>query len=142
MKIISIEPTPSPNVMKCNLDQSLPTGTRYEYTKAGKEYAPDYLKQVLNIEGVTAVFQVLDFLSIERHPKADWEQLLTQVRHIFGEDQAENNASFAAELDSFGEVQVLIQTLRGIPYQIKLIHSPYQIASSKLYYKSKESLLI
>ncbi|MXQ54060.1 conserved virulence factor C family protein [Shimazuella alba] len=122
MKIVSIEPTPSPNVMKCNLDQSLPTGTRHEYTKATKEYAPDHLKQVLNIEGVTGVFQVLDFLSIERHPKADWEQLLTQVRQIFGEDQAENNASVAAELDSFGEVQVLIQTLRGIPYQIKLVH--------------------
>ncbi|MCH5584401.1 conserved virulence factor C family protein [Shimazuella sp. AN120528] len=122
MKIVSIEPTPSPNVMKCNLDQSLPTGTRHEYTKATKEYAPDYLQKILNIEGVTGVFQVLDFLSIERHPKADWEKLLSQVREIFGEEQAGKDSSLAAELDSFGEVQVLIQTLRGIPYQIKLVH--------------------
>jgi hypothetical protein len=122
MKIVSIEPTPSPNVMKCNLDQSLPTGTRHEYTRATKAYAPDYLQKVLNIEGVTGVFQVLDFLSIERHPKADWEQLLTQVRQIFGEEQTDKNSPLAVELDSFGEVQVMIQTLRGIPYQIKLVH--------------------
>lgn len=120
MKIVSIEPTPSPNVMKCNLDQSLPTGTRHEYTKAGKAYAPDYLQKVLNIEGVTSVFQVLDFLSIERHPKADWENLLSQVRQIFGNDE-DKNTSMAVEMDSFGEVQVMIQTLRGIPYQIKLV---------------------
>lgn len=120
MKIVSIEPTPSPNVMKCNLDQSLPTGARHEYTKAGKAYAPDHLQKVLSIEGVVSVFQVLDFLSVERHPKADWENLLSQVRQIFG-DEKNKDSSPAAELDSFGEVQVMIQTLRGIPYQIKLV---------------------
>jgi hypothetical protein len=123
MKIVSIEPTPSPNVMKCNLDQSLPTGTKYEYTKATKEYAPDHIKKILHIEGIVGVFQVLDFLSVERHPKANWEQLLTSVRRIFGDEQQENDRSLADKLDAYGEVQVLIQTLRGIPYQIKLVHN-------------------
>jgi hypothetical protein len=122
MKIISIEPTPSPNVMKCNLDETLPMGIRHEYTKAAKDYAPDYMKRLLEIEGVVGVFQVLDFLSVERHPKADWEKLLSEVRAVFGEDQQTEDTSLAEKFDSFGEVQVLIQTLRGIPYQIKLVH--------------------
>ncbi len=118
MRIISIEPTPSPNVMKCNTDQSLPTGKRYEYTTATREYAPDYLQKILAIAGVTSVFQVLDFLSVERHPKADWGNILSQVRAIFGEELASQAQS--ENLDSFGEVQVFVQTLRGIPYQLKL----------------------
>jgi hypothetical protein len=118
MKIISIEPTPSPNVMKCNLDETLPIGTRHEYTTATKAYAPNHLKQILDIDGVTGVFQVLDFLSVERHPRADWEQILSQVRAVFGEQQTQQ--SVTKQDDSFGEVQVFIQTLRGIPYQIKL----------------------
>lgn len=33
MKLISIEPTPSPNSMKLNVDESLPRGIRQSYTK-------------------------------------------------------------------------------------------------------------
>lgn len=122
MKIISIEPTPSPNVMKCNLDGSLPNGVRHQYTKTTKQYAPDYLQLVLDIEGVVGVFQVLDFLSIERHPKADWKQVLSKVRAVFGEQEMEHVEDQKTVVDNFGEIQVFVQTLRGIPYQLKLTH--------------------
>jgi hypothetical protein len=120
VNIISIEPTPSPNVMKCNLDQPLPNGKRYQYNKETREYAPDYLRKLLEIEGVVGVFQVLDFLSIERHSKADWNQVLSQVRILFGEQELDQATEQTGENSSFGEVQVLVQTLRGIPYQLKL----------------------
>ena len=32
MKIRSIEPTPSPNVMKLNMDERLPEGKNYQFT--------------------------------------------------------------------------------------------------------------
>ncbi len=35
MRIVSIEPTPSPNSMKINLDESLPQSETYNYTKDG-----------------------------------------------------------------------------------------------------------
>ncbi len=33
MKLISIEPTPSPNTMKLNVDEQLPAGKKYTYVK-------------------------------------------------------------------------------------------------------------
>ncbi|RAL26579.1 conserved virulence factor C family protein [Thermoflavimicrobium daqui] len=133
MKIISIEPTPSPNVMKLNLDESLPTGTSYNFTLKKKENAPKYIIELLNIDGVTGVFQVLDFISIERHPKADWQTVLSKARVVLGEAghigvkeqlspaDTKQESEESKSPQSFGEVIVSIQQLRGIPMQIKLV---------------------
>lgn len=118
LRIISIEPTPSPNVMKCTIDTPLTAGKRYEYTKATSEYAPGHLQKILAIEEIMSVFQVLDFISIERHPKADWGVILSKVKAVFGEDISAESAPTSH--DSYGEVHVFVQTLRGIPYQLKL----------------------
>lgn len=128
MKIRSIEPTPSPNAMKLNLDEKLPEGKDYRFTKQEKDRAPSYLRQLLSIEGVKSVFQVLDFISLERYPKADWEQILSEARSVLGEAE-HSNLSVASSskgkekeaLDTdFMEVTVLIQKIKGIPMQIKL----------------------
>lgn len=128
MKIRSIEPTPSPNAMKLNVDESLPEGKNYRFTKKEKDQAPEYLRQLLSIEGVKSVFQVLDFISLERHPKADWETVLTKARSILGEaEQATTTLDLQTdqgkeEMDTdFMEVSVFIQKLKGIPMQIKLV---------------------
>lgn len=126
MKIVSIEPTPSPNVMKCNVDETLPAGTSYNVTKDQMADAPHHLQRLLEIDGVKSVFQVLDFISIERHPKADWPDVLAQVREVLG-DAAMTTASqkeeSAADQESFGEVQVFIQKLKGIPMQVKCVRN-------------------
>src|SRR5690606_36932751 len=128
VKIRSIEPTPSPNAMKLNLDEKLPEGKDYRFTKQEKDQAPSYLRQLLSIEGVKSVFQVLDFISLERYPKADWEQILSEARSVLGEAE-HSNLSVASSskgkekeaLDTdFMEVTVLIQKIKGIPMQIKL----------------------
>lgn len=128
MKIRSIEPTPSPNAMKLNVDESLPEGKNYRFAKKEKDQAPEYLRQLLSIEGVKSVFQVLDFISLERHPKADWETVLTKARSILGEaEQATTTLDLQTdqgkeEMDTdFMEVSVFIQKLKGIPMQIKLV---------------------
>lgn len=128
MKIRSIEPTPSPNAMKLNVDESLPKGKNYRFTREEKEHAPEYLRQLLSIEGVKSVFQVLDFISLERHPKADWETVLTQARNILGEaEQATETLVLKTDRGKekinadFVEVAVFVQKLKGIPMQIKLV---------------------
>lgn len=123
MKIVSIEPTPSPNSMKLNMDQSLPNGKTYNFNAQNKTEAPAYIQELLSIEGVKGVFQVTTFIAIERNPKADWKAILPQVREVFEADtaKADNKQSEQAVYDeAFGEVNVFIQVFKGIPMQIKL----------------------
>ncbi|MBA4494963.1 conserved virulence factor C family protein [Paenactinomyces guangxiensis] len=126
MKIVSIEPTPSPNVMKLNVDESLPAGTSYNFSQNQKEQAPEHIRTLLSVDGVKSVFQVLDFISLERHPKADWQTVLSQARKVLGEANRKHKGDSVTEeqkkpADSFGEVSVYIQKLKGIPMQIKLV---------------------
>lgn len=125
MRIISIEPTPSPNVMKLNMDETLPAGVSYNFPKEKADEAPSYIRQLLAIDGVTSVFQVSDFLSLERHPKADWPAVLAEARKILGEaegkSEAQNEQTLDEDTSSFGEITVLIQQLKGIPMQVKLL---------------------
>jgi hypothetical protein len=119
MKIKSIEPTPSPNTMKINLNEELPMGRSNNYKKGNAEGAPEMIRNILDIEGVKGVYHVADFLAVERNAKYDWKELLQKIRQIFGEDV--QSTSGEAELnDHFGEVKVQVQMYKGIPMQVKL----------------------
>lgn len=138
MKIVSIEPTPSPNSMKLNMDERLPEGTTYNFNQGNKADAPQYIQQLLAVDGVKGIFQVQDFIAVERHPKHDWKVVLADIRQLLGEANAEqetdktidsdklsgaeqeHSTQSAKETASFGEVNVLIQMLKGVPMQVKL----------------------
>jgi hypothetical protein len=119
MKIVSIEPTPSPNTMKINLDEELPMGKSNNYKKNSAAGAPEVVLNILEIEGVKGVYHVADFLAVERNAKYDWKVILPEVRKAFGEDAEESEG--APEINEhFGEVKVLVQVYKGIPMQVKL----------------------
>lgn len=119
MKIITIEPTPSPNTMKVIIDQELPFGKSHNYHKDNLEDAPKEVRELLEIEGVKGVYHVADFLAVERISKFDWEAILAQVRNVFGEDR--EHTSEEIELDEhYGEVYVHVQEFKGIPLQVKV----------------------
>ena len=120
MRIISIEPTPSPNTMKINLDSELPAGKSNNYKKENFDQAPKIIQQIMNIEGVKGVYHVADFLAVERNSKVDWKIILPQVRAAFGETIEEDKANQSKLDDSFGEVKVYVQMFHGIPMQVKL----------------------
>ncbi|MBW7456540.1 NifU N-terminal domain-containing protein, partial [Paenibacillus sepulcri] len=44
MKLLSIEPTPSPNSMKLNVDEKLPQGQRLSYKKENAGDAQEQLR--------------------------------------------------------------------------------------------------
>jgi hypothetical protein len=121
LKILSIEPTPSPNVMKLNMSESLPAGISQNFSINTKENAPEYIKRLLNIKGIQGIFQVSDFIAIERHPKANWKEVLAEAESIFGTETSLLDERKLTPEVAFGEVQVLVQTLKGIPMQIKLV---------------------
>ncbi len=119
MKILSIEPTPSPNTMKVILDEELPMGKSTNYKKDSGDTAPPFIKDILQIDGVKGVYHVADFLAVERNAKYDWPALLMQVRSIFGEGDHPNGLNQQTTAQGFGEVKVQIQLFKGIPIQIK-----------------------
>ncbi|AQQ53535.1 conserved virulence factor C family protein [Planococcus lenghuensis] len=118
MKIITIEPTPSPNTMKVVIDQELPFGKSHNYKPETVEGAPEQIQALFTIDGVKGIYHVADFLAVERNAKYDWEGILAEVRRVFGEgDGAEENV----EIDEhYGEVYVHVQQFKGIPLQVKV----------------------
>ncbi|WP_128895055.1 virulence factor [Longirhabdus pacifica] len=117
MNILSIEPTPSPNTMKLNMDESVSKARTYTTEHIDK--APSYITKLLHIEGVKSVFQTADFIAVDRVANADWLSILNQIKQIFGEQDG-GEQSDAQMTDDFGEVHVYVQTFRKIPMQIRV----------------------
>ncbi|OMP65668.1 conserved virulence factor C family protein [Domibacillus epiphyticus] len=120
MKILKIEPTPSPNTMKVILDEELAAGKSTNYNLESADGAPDVIKAILAIEGVKGVYHVADFIALERNGRYDWQEILPKVRAAFGEGEEESAVS-GLELDHFGEVETFIQVYKGVPLQLKLV---------------------
>lgn len=123
MKIVSIEPTPSPNSMKLNMDESLPTGVRETYTKKNSKHASETIQQLLGVQGVISVFHAADFIALDRTSKGDWQFILAKAREIFGEAQPSAGVLTPEQPTAeaaFGEAQVLVQMFRGIPLQVRV----------------------
>lgn len=132
MKLLSIEPTPSPNVMKLNVDERLPDGVQRVYTKETTASLPDLIRKLLAIEGVTSIFHTADFFALERKSNADWQRILTQAREAFGSGGEAALPSLTEEASEagWGEAQVYIQMFRGIPMQVKVTMGTEQIRAA------------
>ncbi|MDR7074281.1 conserved virulence factor C family protein [Fictibacillus barbaricus] len=121
MKITGIEPTPSPNSMKINLDETLPGTERYNYTKENSKGAPEFIREILNVEGVKSIYHVADFIALDRNPRSKWEDVLAGVRKVFGQEEEQTEINQVSEKEEeITEIMVLIQMFRGLPMQIKL----------------------
>lgn len=120
MKIIMIEPTPSPHTMKLHMDESLPEGIQRTYTTENKERAPHWAKQLLELEGVSSVFHTADFIALDRTPKGDWQAILAGARNVFGQSESIPGQAVADSVETYGEVKVYVQTFRRIPMQIRI----------------------
>lgn len=124
MKIVSIEPTPSPHSMKINVDEELPDMQTHNYKHDDDlNSAPDYIKELFKIKGVKGIYRVIDFIALERNARVAWEEILPEVRRVLGADE-EDTELISPEKQTpdehFGEIKVLIQMFRGIPVQVKL----------------------
>ncbi|WP_079913656.1 virulence factor [Paenibacillus sp. 32352] len=132
MKLISIEPTPSPNSMKLNVDEVLPRGVRLTYTSSQAGEAPEPLKSLLAIEGVRSLFRTADFIALDRKPSADWAAILASARQLLQTDSGEGPSAeqAAGPSTSFGEAQVLVQMYRGIPIQVRVKSGDREVRSA------------
>ncbi len=122
MKIVTIEPTPSPYSMKIVVDDMPPMGDSFDYKRETYSSGdPDYVQALFQIEGVKGIYRVADFLALERSPKSAWETILPAVREAFGEKSQGASAEAGIQEPHFGQVDVQVQTIHGVPMQIKLL---------------------
>ncbi|OUM95702.1 MAG: virulence factor [Thermobacillus sp. ZCTH02-B1] len=131
MKLLSVEPTPSPNTMKLNVDERWPAGRRAAYTPERAEEAPEPLRSLLKIDGVKGVFRTADFIALDRKPGADWQRILAEAAKLFetAEGADPNAAPAPAGPDAaFGELHVLVQVYRGIPMQVRVRSGDREVA--------------
>ncbi|MEK5391009.1 conserved virulence factor C family protein [Margalitia sp. FSL K6-0131] len=121
MKIVTIEPTPSPNTMKIILNEELPAGKSSNYKAETAIGAPPIIQSILGLAGVKGVYHVADFLAVERDGRVDWQDILPKIRLAFGEEENSQVTGEQKINEHFGEVNVFIQMFKGIPLQVKLV---------------------
>ena len=122
MKIVTIEPTPSPNSMKIVLDTELPSGTSYNYKKADAKQRHIQCQIILNVNGVRGIYHVMNFMAVERVGNVAWESILADIQAVINEESKENHQSAEENVDEhFGEVYVHVQTYKDIPLTSKSV---------------------
>lgn len=69
---VSVEPTPNPNAMKFSVGG--PVGGPGTVVR-GAEPGEQYLRDLLDIDGVASVFFTADFVTISKTPDGSWETI-------------------------------------------------------------------
>lgn len=125
VRIVSIEPTPSPHSMKVNVNVELPDGETYNFNeKDNLNDAPEYIQNLFKIEGVKNIYRVQDFLALARNARIPWETILPEVRDVLGTEEKPEDMQMGqgntTDQDAYGQVNVFIQMFKNIPMQVKL----------------------
>lgn len=83
---LDIQGTPNPNAMKVTLNRVVATQGKTYRDAASADV--EWVKQILAIAGVTQVFILNNFVSVNKRSDAKWETIGSQVegilRRVFG----------------------------------------------------------
>lgn len=128
MKIVTIEPTPSPNSMKIVLSTELPEGTTYNFKKDDADKAEYPMSSLLQVNGVKGIYHVMNFMAVERDARVSWEAILKDIQKIMNkDDQVDAPTTEEVLEETFGEVYVHVQTYKDIPLQVKVFDSDAEV---------------
>jgi hypothetical protein len=121
MRLRSVETTPNPNSMKLNMVE--PLGAAVTYTVENRAGCPNLVGELLEIAGLQSVFVCNDFLTLNKDPRADWREILEKATLLLGGETSDGETLQAQRkaAEKEGQTQVLVQTFRGIPIQIKIV---------------------
>ncbi len=130
MMIVSVETTPNPHSIKLNLDQNV--GETATFTSASHD-VPVFVQKLLSIDGLLSVFLCGDFITLNKDPRSNWSAILDSATKVVNNGQpvtsdahtaerpALSTTQFSSEADFQDQSQVLVQTFRGIPLQVKVV---------------------
>ncbi|MCG3398869.1 conserved virulence factor C family protein [Staphylococcus massiliensis] len=116
MEILRVEPTPSPNTMKIVLNEHR-EGNQSDTYSSVNENNPQFINDLLELEGIRSIFHVMDFLAIDKKPKFEWDDVLPQITSTLNE---ENQTNETQPEENYGEIKAEVLMFKGIPYQVKL----------------------
>ena len=77
---IVIEPTPNPNAVKFTLSRMVASSGKTYRDVTGTDCP--WATQLLQISGVTQVFALNNFISVNKTPEADWEAIMPQAQAV------------------------------------------------------------
>ncbi|ADH99029.1 NifU N-terminal domain-containing protein [Salisediminibacterium selenitireducens] len=77
------EPTPNPNAMKFTANQVLFEGSGSASFKKGQETDHALAKELLSLDGVDNIFGFQDFVTVNKEPGAEWDDLLPKIQESF-----------------------------------------------------------
>ncbi|MEJ7235620.1 NifU N-terminal domain-containing protein, partial [Staphylococcus epidermidis] len=82
------------------------------------ENQPQFINDLLKLEGVKSIFYVMDFLAIDKQPKANWDDVLPHITSTLNNESSYNQEPQPDE--HYGEVRAEVLMFKGIPYQLKI----------------------
>jgi NFU1 iron-sulfur cluster scaffold homolog, mitochondrial len=89
MKIISVITTPNPDALKFTVgDELLSEGSR-SFTSAGAAAKDELGAKLFELEGITSVFYMSDFITINKDMNSSWDTLESQVLSVLREHETE-----------------------------------------------------
>lgn len=77
--IVDPQATPNPNAMKFNVSQPLNDGKSESYASKEAAQASPLAKQLFDLPGVTGVFILGSFVTVNKSPEASWSDLVPAV---------------------------------------------------------------
>ncbi|MFA9555868.1 NifU N-terminal domain-containing protein [Evansella sp. AB-rgal1] len=80
---VRAEATPNPNAMKFTASDILFEGTGSASFKKGDEPDHPLAKNLLAIEGVDNIFGYQDFVTVNKEPDVEWNDLLPKIEEAF-----------------------------------------------------------
>jgi len=84
MEIKEVTQTPNPNTMKIVLQLSGDDFKPNTYSKV-KDDQPDYINEILKIDGIASIFQAMNFISVDKKSDVEWDDLLPKVTDTLNE---------------------------------------------------------
>jgi hypothetical protein len=84
--MVSIDPTPNPNALKCTV--GTPVGGPATFV-AGRDTDDPMATALLALPGVSSIFMTADFVTISKTPEGDWNEIVEPARDILTEHFAE-----------------------------------------------------
>jgi hypothetical protein len=83
-KVVSVESTPNPNARKLMLDRRVSEGP-VSFVRQDQAAEHPLASRLFAISGVTSVFLLGDFITLNKSPDARWPGLLAAARRVLAE---------------------------------------------------------
>ncbi|WP_147803581.1 NifU N-terminal domain-containing protein [Alkalicoccus halolimnae] len=80
---VQAEGTPNPNAMKFTADKVLFEGSGSASFKKSDDTDHPLAKELLALDGVDNIFGFQDFVTVNKLPDAEWDELLPKVEEVF-----------------------------------------------------------